>query len=398
MNIILFDNPTTRKRLLPFTFTRPVAEIRVGILTLADKWSKRLNENISYLTESYLSKKFPLLTSEENIYIDGAVCPSEALIREIKKLDYNRGLKIGDSVIVFKSKEKFNTWDSINDQLDACEEYGEEIEVIDVSWKIFQRNRAQLELDFVLLTEGRTSAEINDPHTVVYGKEKIFIEEGADIKSAIINAETGPVYIGKNATIQEGAMIRGACAILENSHVNMGAKLRGDNTIGPYCKVGGEVSNSVFIGYSNKSHDGFLGNSVIGEWCNIGADSNNSNLKNNYAKVKIWSYDREGFVNTEQQFCGLMMGDHTKCAINTMFNTGTVTGVSANIFGAGFPRNFIPSFSWGGPQGVSTFSIKKAFEAANIVYDRRGKEFDDTEKEILNHIFEETSKYRNWEK
>ncbi|MCX2746020.1 GlmU family protein [Mangrovivirga sp. M17] len=398
MNIVLFDNPTTRKRLLPFTFTRPVAEIRVGILTIADKWSKRLDENISYLTESYLSKKFPLQTDEENIYIDGALCPTEALIREIKSLNDNRGLKIGDSVIAFKSKNKIDSWDSLNAHLDACEECSEEVEMIDVPWKIFQQNRAQLELDYVLLTDGRTSAEISDPYTKVYGKEKIFIEDGADIKAAIINAETGPVYIGKNVTIQEGAMIRGACALLDNSYVNMGAKLRGDNTIGPYCKVGGEISNSVFIGYSNKGHDGFLGNSVIGEWCNIGADSNNSNLKNNYAKVKIWSYDREGFVNTDQQFCGLMMGDHTKCAINTMFNTGTVTGVSANIFGAGFPRNFIPSFSWGGPQGVSTFSVKKAFEAASIVFDRRGKEFDDTEKEILNHIFEETSKFRNWEK
>ena len=270
--------------------------------------------------------------------------------------------------------------------------------LIQQPWEIFQYNKEQIEADFAIITKGRTSQPITDPHTIVYGKENVFLEEGATVRAAIINAEKGPVYIGKNAQVHEGAIISGAFALCEGAHVNMGAKIKGDSTVGPHSKVGGEVSNSVIFGYTNKGHDGFLGNSVIGEWCNLGADTNTSNLKNNYAPVKLWNYTSERFVQTGLQFCGLMMGDHAKCSINTMFNTGTVIGVGSNIFGAGFPKNFVPSFSWGGASGLITFQPRKFYEVAEAVMQRRGLSFDEAEKEIIDRVFEITAQYRTWDK
>jgi UDP-N-acetylglucosamine diphosphorylase/glucosamine-1-phosphate N-acetyltransferase len=266
------------------------------------------------------------------------------------------------------------------------------------TWNNFQFNGSEIKKDFELITAGRKSAEINDPYTRVYSSENIFIEEGANIKAAILNAENGPIYIGKNTEIQEGAIIRGPFALCEGSTINMGAKLRGDTTVGPHSKVGGEVSNAVIFGYSNKGHEGFLGNSVIGEWCNLGADTNTSNLKNNYAPVKLWDYTKGGFANTGLQFCGLMMGDHSKCGINTMFNTGTVVGVGSNIFGDGYPRNFIPSFAWGGAAGFSTFQFPKFEEVAIAVMGRRKIAWTPEDKEILSRIFETSASYRIWEK
>jgi UDP-N-acetylglucosamine diphosphorylase/glucosamine-1-phosphate N-acetyltransferase len=272
--------------------------------------------------------------------------------------------------------------------------YNNAITLIDQPWKIFQYNASQIKSDFAFITRGRESAGVLDRHTKTYGTENIFVEEGADIKAAILNAESGPIYIGKNAVVQEGSIIRGSFALCEGATVNMGAKMRGDSTVGPYCKVGGEVSNSVLFGYSNKGHDGFLGNSVLGEWCNLGADTNASNLKNNYDQVKLWSYAKKGFISTGQQFCGLMMGDHSKCGINTMFNTGTVIGVSANIFGDGYPRNFIPSFSWGGAAGFITHQLSKVYETAERVMSRRQVELTETDKEILKYIFDTTEEIK----
>ncbi|EIM78671.1 transferase hexapeptide repeat containing protein [Nitritalea halalkaliphila LW7] len=249
-----------------------------------------------------------------------------------------------------------------------------------------------------MLTAGQESAPLLDPHTKVYAPENIFIAPGARVHAAVLNASTGPIYIGKDAEVQEGALIRGPFSMGEGSVVNMGAKVRGDTSLGPHCKIGGEVSNAVFFGYSNKGHDGFLGNAVIGEWCNLGADTNNSNLKNNYAPVKVWDYSKGRFTQTGLQFCGLLMGDHAKCGINTMFNTGTVVGVGANVFGAGFPRNFVPDFSWGGAAGLSTFTFSKFEETASVVMKRRGLDFDAVEKNILVHVFQLTAAYRIWEK
>lgn len=383
MQINLFDSQPIRENLLPFTFTRPVASIRIGILTISEKWQKYGFE-VGFETQDYLSQKFPSLTS--NIKINGALCPNASVVEAIKLLNTNEQLVSGETVL------------AINGSGTKSVTFHGEFRVIHQPWEIFLYNREQIEADFELITAGRKSQPITDKHTIVYGSENVFLEEGASIKAAIINAEHGPVYIGKNAQVHEGAIIHGAFALCEGSHVNMGAKIKGDNTVGPFSKVGGEVSNSVIFGYSNKGHDGFLGNSVIGEWCNLGADTNTSNLKNNYAPVKLWSYSTQRFAQTGLQFCGLMMGDHAKCGINTMFNTGTVVGVGANVFGAGFPKNFVPSFSWGGASGLITFQVKKFYEVADAVMKRRGIEFSEVEKEIIDKVFELTAQYRTWDK
>ncbi|UII33115.1 GlmU family protein [Fulvivirga ulvae] len=394
MNIILFDDPFIRQSLLPLTFTRPVAEIRVGILTISDKWDKRLEGNISFHTIDYLKEKYPCLAGDNNIWINGALCPSQELIQAIHALTPETALIKGDTILA--ARTGYGEYDHLKNL--KHKSFAGQATLIDQPWKIFKENATQLRLDFDLITHDRISEDIMDPHTVVYGEENLFVEEGATIKAAIINAEAGPVYIGKNTVVHEGAIIRGSLALCEGAQLSMGAKMRGDSTVGPYCKVGGEVSNSVIFGYSNKSHDGFLGNSVIGEWCNLGADTNTSNLKNNYANVKIWDYGKSGFKNTDEMFCGLIMGDHSKCGINTMFNTGTVVGVSANIFGSGFPRNFIPSFSWGGAGGFITYRLDKANEVIDMVMQRRGMIYDSSEQEIIKNIFDLTAEFRYWEK
>ena len=389
MNYILFDGPA-RNSLLPFTYTRPVADIRIGILTIREKWEAFLETTTTTVTEDYLSEKYPMVELEENIMINAAFLPTERLVSEIAALKENQAIFQEEEVIAFFAKETqedidFSDFESI--------EFNEDVIKIENTWDIFAKNGAAIEADFQLLTKGRDSAAIPEG-VFVQHPERIFIEEGAKLTFCSLNATNGPIYIGKDAEIMEGSMIRGPFALCEAATVKMAAKIYGPTTIGPHCKVGGEVNNSVMFAYSNKGHDGFLGNSVLGEWCNLGADTNNSNLKNNYAEVRLWSYETESFARTGLQFCGLMMGDHSKCGINTMFNTGTVVGVSANIFGSGFPRNFVPSFSWGGSQGFTTYLTKKAFEVAKVVMSRREVEFDQTEAAILEHIFEMTKKYR----
>ncbi|MFY0593387.1 GlmU family protein [Roseivirga sp.] len=382
MDITLFDSSAIRQNLLPFTFTRPVAQVRIGILKISEKW-EAYGFSIGYETQVYLQEKFPNNGSE--LRINGALCPNDDLVKAINSLQKDQRLISGEEDLAV-----------YGDGSEAISFEGD-FRLITQPWEIFGFNKEQIVADFTKITAGRTSAEITDPHTIVYGKENLFIEEGAKIKAAIINAEDGPVYIGKNAQVHEGTIIKGAFALCESSHINMGAKIKGDTTVGPHSKVGGEVSNSVIFGFSNKGHDGFLGNSVIGEWCNLGADTNTSNLKNNYAPVKLWSYGTNRFANTGLQFCGLMMGDHAKCGINTMFNTGTVVGVGSNIFGAGFPRNFVPSYAWGGANGFTTFQLRKFYEVAAAVMNRRGLALDDVEKNILSTIFEATATNRVWE-
>ena len=389
MNYILFDGPA-RNALLPFTFTRPVADILIGILTIRQKWEMRLGSTTTTLTEEYLSDKFPMVEMEENIMINASILPNAILAEIVSNLEPNQAVFKGDDVIAFYTSENqeevdFDTYDII--------EYEGECIRVEHTWDIFSNNDAAIREDFELLTNDRKSQPI--PKSVnAIAKENIFIEEGAKLEFVTLNASTGPIYIGKNTEIMEGSVIRGPFALCENASVKMASKIYGATTVGPHSRIGGEVKNAVIFAYSNKGHEGFLGDSVLGEWCNIGADSNNSNLKNNYEEVKLWSYETEGFAKTGLQFCGLMMGDHSKCGINTMFNTGTVVGVSANIFGAGFPRNFVPSFSWGGASGFTTYMTKKAFETARLVMSRRGIEFDDKEKAILEHVFEETKKWR----
>ena len=389
MNYILFDG-SARNQLLPFTYTRPVADIRVGILTIREKWEKMLGFTSSTVTEDYLIDKFPMIEMEQNIFINASVLPTKHLVSLIKNLSENKALFIDDEPLAFFAKEDqeidFETFDVLPYTND-------DILRIENTWDIFKLNGEAIKRDFKLLTTDRESQLIPEM-TVSFNKDQIFIEEGAVLPLCSLNANDGPIYIGKDSEIMEGSMIRGPFALCENATIKMGAKIYGATTIGPHSKIGGEVNNCVIFGYSNKGHDGFLGNSVLGEWCNIGADTNNSNLKNNYAEVRLWDYETEGFAKTGLQFCGLMMGDHSKCGINTMFNTGTVVGVSANIFGSGFPRNFIPSFSWGGSAGMITYKTNKAFEVAKVVMSRRDIAFTEIDVQILEHIFKETSKWR----
>ena len=389
MNYILFDG-TVRNALLPFTFTRPVADIRVGILTIREKWEKYLGTTTTSLTEEYLMEKYPMVEMEQNIMINASFLPNPILVDMVQNLSTKEAILFGEEIIAFYTND---TQDEVDFDEYELIEYEGEVLRIENTWDIFAKNDAAIREDFELLTEDRFSQPIPKSINVI-APENIFIEEGAKLEFVTLNASTGPIYIGKNAEIMEGSVIRGPFALCEEAQVKLGTKVYGATTVGPHCRIGGEVNNSVLFGYSNKGHDGFLGNSVLGEWCNIGADSNNSNLKNNYEEVRLWSYETEGFAKTGLQFCGLMMGDHSKCGINTMFNTGTVVGVSTNIFGSGFPRNFVPSFSWGGASGFTTYITKKAFDTAKIVMSRRHVEFTEEDTKILEHVFEETKKYR----
>ncbi len=391
MNYILFDGDV-RNALLPFTYTKPVADIRIGILTIREKWEKYLGLTTTTITEEYLEEKYPMVEMEANILINASFCPTPSLVEKVKNLSKNEAIFKGEDVLAFFTSD---SQEEVNFDDYTQIEFDEEVLQIKNTWDIFSLNHKAIQEDFDLITEGRTSQPIPEG-TRYLGKETIFIEEGAKITFAILNASSGPIYIGKDAEIMEGSAVRGPFAMGESSVLKLNTKIYGATTLGPYCKVGGEVNNSVLMAYSNKGHDGFLGNSVIGEWCNLGADTNNSNLKNNYATVKLWHYETGRFANTGLQFCGLIMGDHSKCGINTMFNTGTVIGVSANVFGSGFPRNFVPSFSWGGASGFTEYKTNKVFEVAEVVLKRRNLVFDEKDQKILTHIFEETKKYRNY--
>jgi len=393
-NIILFDS-SVRDQLLPLTFTKPVAELRIGITTIKEKWQIALDNSYSYKTQDYLSGKFPIQTSDVNICINGAVIPNKALVDAITRLSLGEAI-VKDEILIACciNKDLINNFSEKNlAQNLILKTFTADFISIKNVWDIFALNTEVLEADFNILSSGKQSAAISSSNQVI-NKNNIFIEAGAKVECATLNADTGPIYISKDAEVMEGATIRGPFALGEKAVVKMGAKIYGATTIGPHSKVGGELNNVVIQGYSNKAHDGFLGNSVIGEWCNLGADTNCSNLKNNYSNVKVWNYPTASFENSERQFCGLIMGDHSKTGINTMFNTGTVVGVCSNIFNAGFPDKFIPSFSWGSSQGFETFKLEKAKEVAENVYKRRGLIFKETDYNIFKHIFETTAPYR----
>ncbi|MDP2175058.1 MAG: GlmU family protein [Bacteroidota bacterium] len=387
-NLVFFDDESL-KHLYPLTLTRPSANLLCGILTIAEKWSKYLNtSSYSYLTSEHLQAKFPLKSNDNNCFINGRLLPNTELIQAIKHLDDNASLMKGSQLLSCKGNQLHNN---------QAIQFEGDITLIDRTHQLFTLNANQIKADFELLCFNRVSQTLSSTNIKI-GDYPVFLEAGAKIEASILNTTEGPIYIGKDAEIMEGSMLRGPFALGEHGVVKMGAKIYSGTTVGAYSKVGGEVNNSVIFAYSNKGHDGFLGNSVLGEWCNLGADTNNSNLKNNYEAVKLWNYETANFEKTGLQFCGLIMGDHSKCGINTMFNTGTVVGVSANIFGSGFPRNFVPSFSWGGAQGFETYSIKKAFQTATIVMGRRNQELTNLDQSILEYIFQLDSNYRTWEK
>lgn len=389
MNIIFFEED--RAIFFPLTFTRPIADLRIGILTIREKWELMLGVTSSTKTVEYLSKKFPSKYTEKNIWINSTMCPNTTLINEITQLKNQEVLMFGDNIVAANTGKK-NTFETKSIKSYSRKETTTTPFQIKKITDIFSKNDQAIQDDFNLLTKGKSSQAISSTNTVI--GNNIFIEEGAKIEASVLNSTTGPIYIGKNAEIMEGSLIRGPFALCDYATLKLGTKIYGATTIGPHSKVGGEVTNSVIIGYSNKGHDGFLGNSILGEWCNLGADTNNSNLKNNYSEVSLWDYRTEKEEKTGLQFCGLIMGDHSKCGINTMFNTGTVVGVFANIFGGNFPPKFIPSFSWGGSNGLETYRTDKAFEVAKEVMHRRSVNFTPTEENILSEIFNITKKYR----
>lgn len=391
MNVILFDDPVLRSQLLPLTFTRPTGAIRVGILTIAEKWKMRLSADVSFSTQPYLSKKFAATVTPDNYWINGSLCPDEKLIGVLRALKPNDAIERNGRILAVRTAD-----DEVPEVITGTvHPYPADVTLIDHPWKIFNDNGAQIRADFELITKGRRSWPIDDKATVVYNEANVFVEEGVTFKAAILNAENGPIYLGKNSQVQEGAIIRGPFCLGDRSILNMGSKMRGDTTIGPDCKIGGEVSNSVVFGYTNKSHEGYLGNSVLGEWCNLGADTNTSNMKNTYDVVRLWSIARKEFIPTGLYFCGLIMGDHSKSGINTMFNTGTVVGVNSNVLGGGYPPNYIPSFSWA---GNDTYDIEKALATAQRAMGRRHYEVTQEDRSILREVHGLTASDRTWEK
>lgn len=383
MNLIFFDGKS-HNSLLPLTYTRPVAALRVGILTIEEKWKKFLVcENTSYLTPDYLSEKYKLKKDSVNLLINGAACPNVNSVQLVKELELNQAVYFKDNLIAIaldaESLDSFKL-----SQVKATKIFQlNELNFISCVPDIFLLNDAELRSDFNLITKGRKSRILSNTNTIIGDVSQIFMEEGAVCEASILNCKTGPIYIGKNSEIMEGTVIRGPLALCEFAQIKLATKIYGATTVGPHCRVGGEINNSVLLAYSNKGHDGFLGNSVIGEWCNLGADTNNSNLKNNYGDVKIWDYEHGHMKSTGLQFCGLIMGDHSKSGINTMFNTGTTVGVCANIFGGGFPPSYVPSFSWGGSDGFEEYKLDKAFEVAERVMERRSQSLSLRDKSML---------------
>jgi UDP-N-acetylglucosamine diphosphorylase/glucosamine-1-phosphate N-acetyltransferase len=394
MNLIFFDTPVQHLDLMPLTLTRPIADLRIGILKIAEKWKYWFSEyfddveiKISFLTPSYLSHKFPLQQDSDNFYINGGLLPNKEITRQIFQLFHNEVISNENHLLAVRTDKIFESYEHLVDGIPVLQQMNEDITLISQLWHIFEQNRSQITEDFELVTKGRKTQPITDPNTVVYGKDNIFLEEGASVKSAILDAENAPIYLGKNSLVDMGCMVRGAFALCEGAVLNIGAKIRGDTTIGVYSKFGGEVSNVVVQGYSNKAHDGYLGNSVIGEWCNMGADTNCSNLKNNFKTVSLWNYRWKDYIQTNKLFCGTFMGDFVRCGINTMLNTGTVIGVGANIFGADFPPKFVPDFAWGGGESFAKTNLEKFFETAEIIKSRKNQILTEQEKAIFKYIY-----------
>lgn len=391
MNLIFFDDHSW-ENLLPLTYTKPAAELRVGILKIREKWERLLEMKGCFMTHDYLQTKYTTCIRDENLLVNGTLLPDNELVGAIRNIPIGGSLKKGNTLLAAATSEgSFDLHDPR--LLSDADEYEGSPSLIDFPWKLFSLNGQEIAADLELLTKDRESAALSKSVKII-GNGQVFVENGFKGECFTLNTTTGPIYLGKDAEIMEGSVIRGPFALCDHATIKMGTKIYGPTTIGPHSKAGGEINNSILQAYSNKGHDGFLGNAVIGEWCNLGADTNNSNLKNNYSEVKIWNYPKKRFIRTGLQFCGLIMGDHSKCAINTMFNTGTVVGVSANIFGAGFPRNFIPSFSWGGDHGMSVYKLEKAFETMELVMERRDVSLSEEDREIFQYIFERTQAFR----
>ena len=394
-NIILFDDES-REQMLPLSYTRPVAELRTGIFTIRERWEKLLKGSASYITSDYLNARFPMHLEDDNIVLNGAVMPNDRLVRLIEQLDPNEALMDDGNLIAARlNRHQFENLlrDESIEEISGIELGDTPFIHLSYPWDLFLYLRATIEYDFNLITKGRTSQSIPSNNQVI-AADNIFLEEGAQVNCAILNAQSGPIYIGKNAQVMEGSIIRGPVTIGEGSIIKMGAKIYGPTAIGPECRVGGELKEVVILGYSNKAHDGYLGNSIIGEWCNLGAGTTTSNLKNNYSNVKMWDYSTRSMRDTGLQLLGLVMGDHSKAGIQTMFNTGTIVGVACNIYGAGFPPKFVASYTWGGASGLITHRVDDAIATAKKVMARRDIEFSADDDAILRKVYELSLMYR----
>ncbi len=402
LNIILFDSES-RNHLLPLTATRPMGELRIGILSLREKWEHLLNGKVSYITQEYLQEKFPIHIEAENVIINAGILPNTWLCDRIETLKVGEALLLKGELVAARLNEAQFELLIQDEELHELEgvEVPEDISLIEISrlWQLTQLNGSALKSDFQILTQGRNSSIISNTNTIIGDINLVFLEPGVKMECCILNVTKGPIYINEGTEVMEGSMLRGPIAIGRNAMVKMGSKIYGPTSIHEGCRAGGEITRSIMMPNSNKAHEGYLGDSVLGEWCNLGADTNNSNLKNNYAEVKLWDYETERFEKSGSQFVGLIMGDHSKCGINTMFNTGTVVGVFANIYGAGYQRNFIPDFAWGGTDtSYRTYKFLEACETAAIVMQRRNMPFTEAEKNILYQIYEQTARFRSWEK
>ena len=391
---LLFEREEDHLRLQPFTQTRPVAFLRVGMLTIADYWSGLLSSPVQVFTQPYLQELCPFMPAKDIVFIDSAVLPDKDWAEAVQQLQSGEKIMQQGRILAYRSPGMRSPDAVAVDAGFILKSVPARLRKIENNWDLFQLNDEMIREQFEWITSGRQSAPLSNSNRLIGPLNQLFIEPGARVEASVLNTETGPIYIGQDAEVMEGCLLRGPVALGEQAVLKMGAKVYGATTLGPFCKAGGELNNVVFFGFSNKAHDGFLGNSVIGEWCNLGADTNNSNLKNNYASVDVWNYARQATVDSGLTFCGLFMGDHAKCGINTMFNTGTVVGVSANVFGGDFPPKFIPSFSWGGSAWLRTFTLEKAYEVAERVMSRRGKKLSFTEREILRHIFVQEARFR----
>ncbi len=396
-NIILFDLPAVRENLLPLSYTRPIADFLVGITTLRKKWESFLAGEFSYSTVGYLSEKYPMKTAEENLFIASNIIATEHLARRLDTLEPGEVLMAdtmaGQRVLVgFKGGA--NRLDEVIHSMPAGIVYEEKVDAINYVYDIFLLNGRQIEADFDVLTAGREGQSIPRSNTVIGDPDRIYIESGAIVEGVVLNASHGPIYVGRHVEIMEGSCLRGPIALGEHSTVNMGTRIYPGTSLGPWCKVGGELNNVVIFGFTNKAHDGFLGNAVIGEWCNLGAGCVASNLKNDYTEIKLWNYPSHRFLRTGLQFCGLIMADHSKAGINTMFNTATVVGVGVNIHGSGFPRNFIASFSEGGPAGFTDLPMEKFFDIAKRMMARRGRSLSEADNRIFHAIRELAENYK----
>ena len=400
MNTLIFFDDDYWRGLLPLTYAKPVSELRCGILSIREKWLSHYNIDFSWLSMPHLMEKYPFTPGADNLLINSAYLPQDGLLSLIDRLDVSQALVSGDDLVAARLDTRqllsiYESGDFSNISLLNIKNTDLSLSAIRRPYDIFKLNGEEIKNDLKRIKSSNGNIDVYSKH---FGEYPLIIDEGAQVLSSIFNTTKGPIYLGVGSEVMEGSMIRGPFALGAHSTVKMGAKIYEDCSIGPHSKVGGELQNVVVQGYSNKGHDGYLGNSVIGEWCNIGADSNNSNLKNNYEEVKLWDYTQERFAPTGLQFCGLIMGDHSKCGINTMFNTGTVVGFSANIFGDGFPRNLIPSFAWGGASGFITYLPDKAIATAERVMKRRGLSITEHDKNIFNAVFNMSKPYRNWEK